>query len=58
MIGRALAARLQSQGHSVQPLSRPADWDPEAGICRPNGIGGASRRFAPREHSCHTRQTD
>jgi uncharacterized protein (TIGR01777 family) len=32
MIGRALTTRLQSHGHSVEPLSRPVEWDPETGM--------------------------
>jgi uncharacterized protein (TIGR01777 family) len=40
MIGRALTRHLQSHGHSVEPLSRPTDWDPQAGVIHPTRLEG------------------
>ena len=40
LIGSALAPHLQSRGHEVSALRRPADWDPETSMIRRECLEG------------------
>src|SRR5688572_12892904 len=40
LVGSALVSLLMQGGHSVAPLSRPEDWDPDKGTIKPLVLNG------------------
>jgi len=40
LVGSALIPLLESAGHEVVRLKRPAQWDPETGVADPSAFGG------------------